>query len=133
MEDFQIDPIVAIEMHWLQTIAWWDVLMPTPHILHHSHVFIFSLNIKSISLHKNDVCFDYNLKASHILCFNETHFNPQTSNIISFIDLEKHSSIIVYAQNGTMIIYDKLQHYHHMKHLPFRELSLLQQHSIQIQ
>jgi len=78
--------------------------MPTPHILHHSHVFIFSLNIKSISLHKNDVCFDYNLKASHILCFNETHFNPQTSNIISLIDLEKHSSIIVYARNGTMII-----------------------------
>jgi hypothetical protein len=66
-------------LHQLQTTAWWDVLMPSPHILHHSHVFIFSLNIKSLSLHKNDVCVDYNLKASHILCLNETTF--QSTNI----------------------------------------------------
>jgi len=90
MEDFQIDPSVALEMHWLQTITWWDVPMPTPHILHHSHVLIFSFNTRSLSLHKNDVFLDYNMKVFHILCFNETHLNPQTSNIISFIDLEKH-------------------------------------------
>jgi len=47
------------------------------------------------------------MKTFHILCLFGTHFNPQTSNIISFIDPEKHSSINVYAQNGTMIIYDK--------------------------
>jgi hypothetical protein len=47
------------------------------------------------------------MKTSHILCFNETHFNPQTSNIITFVDLENHSSISVYAQNDPMVIYDK--------------------------
>jgi hypothetical protein len=103
MENFQIDPSVAIEMHWLQTIARWDVLIPTPHTLRHSHVLICSLNTKSLSLHKNGVFLYYNLKASRILCFNETHFNPWTLDIISFIDLEKHSSINVYAWNCTMI------------------------------
>jgi hypothetical protein len=76
MKIFQIDPSVAIEMHWLQTIARWDVLIPTPHTLCHSHVLICSLNIKSLPLDKNDLFIYYNLKASHILCFNETPFNP---------------------------------------------------------
>ncbi len=50
----------------------------------------------------------YNLKKSHILCLNQTHFNPQTSNITFFIVLEKYSSInIYYAWNDKMIIYDK--------------------------
>ncbi len=55
MKNLQIDPNVAIEMHWLQTTTQWDVLIPTPHTLCHSHVLICSLNIKSLSLHKNDV------------------------------------------------------------------------------
>jgi hypothetical protein len=52
----------------------------------HAYTFIFEffwikkitpdLNTRSLSLHKNDVFLDYNLKASHILCLNETHFNP---------------------------------------------------------
>jgi hypothetical protein len=47
------------------------------------------------------------LKTFHILFLNETHFDPLSSNVISFIDSKKHLSINVYAQNGTMIIYDK--------------------------
>ncbi len=66
------------------------ILFHTPHTFHHSHVLIHSLNIGSLSLHKNDVLFDYNPKTSHILCLNEPHFRQQT-----------------YAQNDTMIIYDK--------------------------
>jgi hypothetical protein len=58
MKKFKINPSVAIEMHQLQTIAQWDVLLPTPHTLSHSHVFIYFLNIRSLSLHKNDVFFD---------------------------------------------------------------------------
>ncbi len=42
-----------------------------------------------------------------ILCFSETHFNPQTSKKYFFIDPKKHLTIGVYAQSGTMIIYDK--------------------------
>ncbi len=52
----------VIEMHWFQTTAQWDVLIPTPHTFHHSHVLIFSLNTKFLSLHKNDVFFDCNLR-----------------------------------------------------------------------
>ncbi len=78
MKIFQINPSVAIEMHQLQTIAHLDVLIPTSHTLCHSHVFIRFLNTGSLSLHKNDVFFNYNLKKIHILCFNETHSNPQT-------------------------------------------------------
>jgi hypothetical protein len=107
---FQINPSVAIEMHQLQTkFAQWDVLIPTPHTLCHSQVFICSLNTRSLSLHKNDVLFYCNLKASHILCLNETHFNPQILNMISFIDPKKNSSINLYARNGTMVIYDKFK------------------------
>ncbi len=58
-------------------------------------------------MHKNDVLFYYDPKTSHILCFYETHFHQQTSNITSFIDLEKYYSISAYAQNDTMITYDK--------------------------
>ncbi len=47
------------------------------------------------------------MKTFHILFLNETHFNLQTSNIISFIDSKNHSSKCVYAQNGKMIIHDK--------------------------
>jgi hypothetical protein len=54
MKNFQINPSVAIEMHQLQTIAQWDVLIPTQDRLCHSHVFIFFLNTRSLSLHKND-------------------------------------------------------------------------------
>jgi hypothetical protein len=83
------------------------ILLPTPYTFHHSHVLIYYLNTKSLSLHKNDVLVDYNPKTSHILCLNETHFHQQTSSITSFINLEKYYSISAYAQNDTMIIYDK--------------------------
>jgi hypothetical protein len=99
-------------------------MIPTPHTLQHSHVLICYVNIKSLSLHKSDVFLNYNLKTFHILFFNETHFNPQTSSIISFIDSKKQSSISVYAQNGTIYYMTNSQHYHHMKHLPFWELDL---------
>ena len=58
------------------------------------------------SLHKDDIYSDYNLQASHILCLNETHFDPKTSDITSFIDTSKHSFLSVYDRNGTMIVYD---------------------------
>jgi hypothetical protein len=89
MKIFQIDSSIVIEMHQLQTITWCDILIHTPHTFCHSHVFICFLNIISLSLHKNDMFFDYNLKTSSILCLIETHFNPQTSNNISFIDPSK--------------------------------------------
>jgi integrase len=57
MKNFQINRSVAIEMHQLQTIARWDVLIPTPHTLRHSHVFICFLT-RSLSLDKNDVSLD---------------------------------------------------------------------------
>jgi hypothetical protein len=47
------------------------------------------------------------LRASQILCFNETHFNPQTSIYLFIIDPQKNLTIGVYAQSGTMIVYDK--------------------------
>jgi hypothetical protein len=52
---FQIDPSVTIEMHRLQITAQWDVLIPTPHTLCHQHVLNCFLNIRYLSLHKNDV------------------------------------------------------------------------------
>jgi hypothetical protein len=69
------------------------------HCVHFAiHMFLFVLLTLLDPYHyiKNDVFLDYNMKASHILCLNETHFNPQTSNIISFIDPKQHSSISVY-------------------------------------
>ncbi len=58
-------------------------------------------------LHKNDVSSNYNLKTTHILCLNETHFNTLTSNNTSLnIDTRTHSMISVNGWNGTMIIYD---------------------------
>jgi len=107
MNFFQIDPNVVREMHQLQTIAWWDVLVPKPHTFPDSHVLIYSLDTRSLLLHKNDVFSDYTLKKTHILCLNETHFNTLTSNNTSLnIDAKTHSMISVNGQNGTMIIYD---------------------------
>ncbi len=56
-------------MDHLQTTACWDVLIPKPHTFCNSHVFIYSLNTRSLPLHINDV--DYNLKTSYILWFND--------------------------------------------------------------
>ncbi len=104
---FQIDPHVAMEMHQLQTIAWWFVPIPKPHTICDSHVLFYSFNIRSLPLHKNDVFLDYNLKTTHILCLNETHFNTLMSNNTSLnIDTKTHSMISVNGQNGTKIIYD---------------------------
>jgi hypothetical protein len=92
---FQIDPNAVMEMHQLQTIAQWDVLVPKPHTFRDSHVLIYSLNIKSLPLHKNDVFLDYNLKTTHILCLNETHFSTLTYNNTSLnIDTRTHSMIM---------------------------------------
>jgi len=107
MNFFQIDPSVAIEMRWLQTIPWWDVLVPKPHTFCDSHVLIYFLNTRSLPLHKNDVFSDYNIKTTHILCLNETHFNTFMSNNTSLnIDTKTHSMINVNDWNCTMIIYD---------------------------
>jgi hypothetical protein len=97
-----------MEMHQLQTIAQWDVLVPKQHTFHGSHVLIYSLNIRSLLLHKNDVFSDYNLKTTHIVCFNnETHFNTLTSNNTSLnINTRTHSMISVNGWNGSTIIYD---------------------------
>jgi len=84
-----------------------DVLVPKPHTFCDSHVLIYSLNTRSLLLHKNDVFSNYNLKTTHILCLHETHFNTLTSNDTSLnIDTRTHSMISVNGWNGTMIIYD---------------------------
>jgi integrase len=57
MKNFQINRSVALEMHQLQIIARWDVLIPTPHTLRHSHAFICFLT-ESLSLDKYDVSLD---------------------------------------------------------------------------
>jgi exonuclease III len=83
------------------------LLVPKPHTFSDSHVLIYSINTRSLILHKNDVFSDYNLKMAHILCFNETHFNTLTSNNTSLnTDTRTHSMISVNGQNGIMIIYD---------------------------
>ncbi len=93
---FQTDPSVAMEMCQLQTIAQWDVLVPKPHTFCDSHVLIYFLNTISLLLHKNDVFSDYNLKTSHILYLNETHFITLTYNNTSLnIDTITHSMISV--------------------------------------
>ncbi len=85
-----------MEMCRLQTIAQWDVFVLKPHTFRDSHVLIYSFNIRSLLLHKNDVFSYYNLKTTHILCFNETHFNTLTSNNTSLnIDTRTHSMINV--------------------------------------
>jgi hypothetical protein len=71
-----------------------------------SHIVICLLNTRSLSLHKDDIYFYYNLQASHILCLNETHFDPKTLKFTSFIDMSKHSFLSVYDRNGTGIVYD---------------------------
>jgi hypothetical protein len=92
-------------MPWLQTTAQWDVFKP--HTFCDSHVLIYSLNTRSLLLHKNDVFSYYNFKTAHILCFNETHFNTLTSNNTSLnIDTRTHSMINVNGWTSTMIIYD---------------------------
>jgi hypothetical protein len=55
----------------------------TKYILELSCTYIFPQY--KLLLHKNEVFFDYNLKIAHILCSNETHFNPSSSNLASFI------------------------------------------------
>jgi hypothetical protein len=89
-----------MEMRWLQTIAWWDVLVPKPHTFRDSHVLIYSFNIKSLLSHKNDGFSDYNLKTTHILCLNETQFNTLMFNNTSLnIDTRTHSMISVNGWN----------------------------------
>ncbi len=89
------NPSVTMEMCWLQTIAWWDVIVPKPHTCCDSHVLIYSLNIRSLLWHKIDVFLDDNLQTSHTLYLNETHFNTLTSNNTSLnIDTRTHSMII---------------------------------------
>jgi len=96
-----------MEMCRLQTIAQWDVLVPKLYTLHDSHVLIYFLNTRSLSLYKNDVSLYYNLKTTHILCINETNFNTLMFNNTSLnIDTRTHSMISVNGRNGTMIIYD---------------------------
>ncbi len=80
---------------------------PKPHTFHNSRVLIYSFNIRSLLLHKNDVFSFYNLKTTHILCFDETHFNTLTSNNTPFnIDTKTHSMININGRNGKMITYD---------------------------
>jgi exonuclease III len=96
-----------MEMHQLQTIARWDVIVPKPYTFHDSHVLIYSFNTRSLPLYENDVFSNYNLKTAHILCLNETHFNTLMFNNTSLnIDTRTHSMISVNGRNGTMIIYD---------------------------
>ncbi len=79
---------------------------PKPHTFRNSHVLIYSFNTRSLLLRKNDVFLNYNLKTTHILCFNETHFNTLTFNNLLNIDTRTHSTINVSDQNGKMITYD---------------------------
>ncbi len=106
MNFFQIDPSVAMEMCQLQTIAQWDVLVPKPYTFHDSHVLIYFLNTRSLSLYKNDVSLYYNLKTTHILCLNETNFNTLMFNDTSLNIDTTHSMTSVNGQNDAMIIYD---------------------------
>jgi len=77
---FQIDPSIAMEMCWLQTTAQWDDLSPN-HIRFMIHMYYFILSILDHCLYiKMMVFLDYNLKTTHILCLNETHFNTLMSN-----------------------------------------------------
>ena len=39
-ESFQIDPSIATELHGLQRVACWNVLITRPHTLCNSHMFI---------------------------------------------------------------------------------------------
>jgi hypothetical protein len=133
-ENFQIDPSVAMQMHQLQTIARWDVIVPKPHTFCDSHVLIYSLDTRSLPLHKNEVFLDYNLKTTHILCFNETHFNTLMFNKTSLnIDTRTHSMISLNGQNGTMIIYDNFTTLSSHETFTSLGLNILQQHSMQIQ
>lgn len=115
MKNFQIDPSVAMEMHRLQSVAWWNVLVTRPYTIRNSHILDYSLNTKSSSLHKNNVFLDYNLKTSHILCYYETHFNLHTC----------------FMQG--MIVYNHYTTWHHMEHSSLWELNILLQYSMEIQ
>ncbi len=84
-----------------------DVLVLKPHTFCNSHVLIYSLNTESLLLHKNNVFSNYNLKTTHILCFNETHFNTlMFDNTSSNIDTMTLSTTNVNGQNGTIITYN---------------------------
>jgi len=88
---FQIDPSVAMITNY-STIG---CTCPKPHTFRNSHVLIYSFNTRSLLLHKNDVFLNYNLKTTHILCFNETHFNTlMSNNTPSNIDTRTHSIIM---------------------------------------
>jgi hypothetical protein len=96
-----------MEMRWLQTIPWWDVLVPKPHTFCDSHVLIHFFNTRSLPLHKNDVFSNYNIKTTHIFVLQWNTFNTLTSNNTSLnIDTRTHSMINVNDRNGTMIIYN---------------------------
>jgi len=51
------------------------------HFATYMYLFIISI-LSDLPLHIDDILLDYNLKPSHILCFIETHFNANTSQIL---------------------------------------------------
>ncbi len=63
-------------MHPLQTNAHWNLLVPTPSTLRNSHILIYSLNTRSLLLHKNDIFFYYNLKYNSYVMFKGNIFQP---------------------------------------------------------
>ena len=77
-------------MNRLRTTTRWIPNVPILAEFRDSHVVICSLNTRALSLHKDDIYFDYNLQASHILCLNETHFDLKISDITSFFDTSKY-------------------------------------------
>ena len=96
MKNLHVDPNVSIDMNRLRTTTHWVPNVPILAKFRDSHVVICSLNTRSLSLYKDDI-YSY---------YNETHFDPKTSYITSFIDMLKHSFSSVYDCNGTMIVYD---------------------------
>lgn len=94
MKIFKIVRNVAFEMHWLQTITQWDVLIPKPHTLWNSHVLICFLILDHYLWIKVMSLWIKNLKTSDILCLNETNFNPKISNKLHCSLIQKNSNII---------------------------------------
>lgn len=128
-KNLQVDPSVAMGMHWLQSVAQWNILIMRPYTLCNSHILltldhclcirikfywitilehlIYYVVMKHISIHKHHIF--------HLRWFNK---------------LFKHK---VYGRNGTMIVYD---HYTTLtSHETFTTLGVKYklQHSIEIQ
>jgi hypothetical protein len=72
-----------------------DYTCPQTITFYDSHVLIYSLNTRSLPLHENDVSSNYNIKTTHILCFNETHFNTLMFNSTFFNIDTTHSMIVL--------------------------------------